>query len=151
MTYQNLTPGLLTSEAERLGKVTVGTELGWAVPLAAMACRLRGTASWPRRSTTATCAARSRRSAIRGWHAAFGSIVDASASSAPFAGHYESLIDCGEDVRRGTVIGLLHDFERLDLDPVALESGVNGVLIAQAWAAPVVQGQHVVVVGRVIG
>ena len=29
MVYQNLTPGLLTSEAERLGKITVGTELGW--------------------------------------------------------------------------------------------------------------------------
>src|SRR4029453_935448 len=27
--YQNLTPGLLPSEAERLGKITVGTELGW--------------------------------------------------------------------------------------------------------------------------
>ncbi|MFO0953394.1 MAG: succinylglutamate desuccinylase/aspartoacylase family protein [Isosphaeraceae bacterium] len=29
MVYQNRTPGLLTSEAERLGKITVGTELGW--------------------------------------------------------------------------------------------------------------------------
>jgi hypothetical protein len=27
--YQNLTPELLTSEAERLGKITVDTELGW--------------------------------------------------------------------------------------------------------------------------
>ena len=29
MIYQNVTPGLLPSEAERLGKITVGTELGW--------------------------------------------------------------------------------------------------------------------------
>ena len=29
MVYQNQTPGLLPSEAERLGKITVGTELGW--------------------------------------------------------------------------------------------------------------------------
>jgi N-alpha-acetyl-L-2,4-diaminobutyrate deacetylase len=29
MVYQNVTPGLLPSEAERLGKITVGTELGW--------------------------------------------------------------------------------------------------------------------------
>ena len=29
MVYQNEYPGLLTSEAENLGKVTVGTELGW--------------------------------------------------------------------------------------------------------------------------
>src|SRR3954469_1801024 len=29
LTYENATPGLLTSEAERLGKVTIGAELGW--------------------------------------------------------------------------------------------------------------------------
>ncbi len=29
MVYQNQTPGLLPSEAERLGKITVGTEPGW--------------------------------------------------------------------------------------------------------------------------
>lgn len=29
MVYQDATPGLLPGEAERLGKITVGTELGW--------------------------------------------------------------------------------------------------------------------------
>lgn len=29
ITYQNQTPGMLTSEVERLGKITVGTDLGW--------------------------------------------------------------------------------------------------------------------------
>ncbi len=29
MVYQNVTPGLLPSEAGALGKITVGTELGW--------------------------------------------------------------------------------------------------------------------------
>src|SRR5207244_8126319 len=33
--YQNVTPGLLPSEAERLGKITVGTELGWGAAVQA--------------------------------------------------------------------------------------------------------------------
>ena len=29
LTYQNATPGLLPSECDRLGKISIGTELGW--------------------------------------------------------------------------------------------------------------------------
>jgi N-alpha-acetyl-L-2,4-diaminobutyrate deacetylase len=29
-------------------------------------------------------------------------------------------------------------------------AGVDGILIAQAWAAPVLRGQHIVVVGRIL-
>jgi predicted deacylase len=153
VTYENLTPGLLTSEAERLGKVAVGTELGWG-----RSARPTGV----RAARHGVLAAAIHHGYLRvsiepiGHHGAgtqrLVSIVDpAGTIPAPFAGHYESLVACGEDVRRGTVIGLLHDFDRLDLAPVPLEAGVDGVLVAQAWAAPVVQGQHVVVVGRVIG
>src|SRR4029453_18175027 len=39
MIYQNLTPGLLPSEAERLGKITVGTELGWGAAASAEGVR----------------------------------------------------------------------------------------------------------------
>ncbi|HXT59518.1 MAG TPA: succinylglutamate desuccinylase/aspartoacylase family protein, partial [Pirellulales bacterium] len=39
MVYQNLTPGLLPSEAERLGKITVGTELGWGCAINAEGVR----------------------------------------------------------------------------------------------------------------
>src|SRR5579875_997304 len=33
LAYQNETPGLLTSEAERLGKITVGGEFGWGAAI----------------------------------------------------------------------------------------------------------------------
>ena len=39
MIYQNQTPGLLPSEAERLGKITVGTELGWGRAVSAEGVR----------------------------------------------------------------------------------------------------------------
>jgi N-alpha-acetyl-L-2,4-diaminobutyrate deacetylase len=153
LTYQNATPGLLTSEAERLGKVTVGAELGWG-----RSARRGGVQA----ARHGVLAAAIHHGYLRGSIAPIGhhaagtqrvvSTVDPECViPAPFAGHYESLLTCGDDVRRGTVVGLLHDFDRLDLEPVPLVSGVDGVLVAQAWAAPVVQGQHVVVVGRVVG
>ena len=39
ITYQNETPGLLSSEAERLGKITLGAELGWGTALSAEGVR----------------------------------------------------------------------------------------------------------------
>ena len=36
---------------------------------------------------------------------------------APFAGHYEPLMECGDAVKKGDAVGLLHDFERIDLPP----------------------------------
>ena len=68
---------------------------------------------------------------------------------APFSGHYEPLRECGEIVRKGDTIGLLHDFERLDLPPWPTQAGIDGVVIAQAWAAPVLQGQHILCTGRI--
>jgi predicted deacylase len=68
---------------------------------------------------------------------------------APFAGHYESLIDCGTRVQKGAVVGLLHDFDHFDQEPWPAVAGVDGVVVAQAWVAPVPRGQHIVVVGRV--
>jgi N-alpha-acetyl-L-2,4-diaminobutyrate deacetylase len=69
---------------------------------------------------------------------------------APFAGHYESLIDCGRRVRRGDVVGLLHDFDHIDQDPWPATAGVDGIVVAQAWVAPIERGQHIVVTGKVL-
>ena len=153
MVYQNLTPGLLPSEAERLGKITVGTELGWGRAVQSGGRALRaGRACWPRPSVTGNCAATSSR--LR--HHRAGTQVKAAMvdrecfTVAPFAGHYESLIDCGRAVRRGEVVGLLHDFDHIDMPPWPAVAGVDGVIIAQAWAAPVMRGQHIVVVGRIL-
>jgi predicted deacylase len=150
--YQNETPGLLTSEAERLGKITVGGEFGW------------GGAVQPegvRNARHGVLAAAINHQQLRGrieplGHHADGSqrlveIVDRDCFTlAPFSGHYEALLECGVPVTRGTTVGLLHDFERLDLDSWPVRAGVDGVVIAQAWAAPVRQGQHILVTGRVL-
>jgi N-alpha-acetyl-L-2,4-diaminobutyrate deacetylase len=153
MTYQNATPGLLPSEAERLGKITVGTELGWGA--AALASGIR----YGRHGVLA--AAINHRQ-LQGKiepidHHKAGSqrkieIVDrACYIAAPFSGHYQPLFDCGVSVKRGQTIGLLHDFDRIDLEPWPVVAEIEGVLLAQAWLAEVRRGQHLAVTGRIIG
>jgi N-alpha-acetyl-L-2,4-diaminobutyrate deacetylase len=64
MIYQNLTPGLLPCEAERLGKITVGCELGWGRSVQAEACVTAGRGCWRRRYATVSCAGESSRPRI---------------------------------------------------------------------------------------
>jgi predicted deacylase len=149
--YQNLTPGLLPSEAERLGKITVGTELGWGRSVQPQGVRY---------GRHGVLAAAIRHGQLRGTiepiaHHKAGTQIKAAMVDrecfvvAPFAGHYEPVLECGDRVNRGDVIGLLHDFDHIDHEPWPARAGVDGVVIAQAWVAPVPRGQHIVVVGRI--
>jgi len=150
ITYQNETPGLLPSEAERLGKITIGTELGWGGAVQASGVR------FARHGVTAAAIHHKQlRGRIKKFaHHADGTQIMAEMvdrdcfTVAPFAGHYEPLLECGDVVKKGTVIGLLHDFERIDLPPWQAKAGVDGVIIAQAWAAPAALGQHIVCIGK---
>lgn len=151
MVYQNQTPGLLPSEAERLGKITIGTELGWGRSVQPEGVRF---------GRHGVLAAAIHHGQLKGRIQPIGhhkdgtqlkaEMVDrACFTVAPFAGHYEALIPCGTKVKKGDVVGLVHDFNRFDLDPWPARAGVDGVVIAQAWLAPVAQGQHIVVTGRI--
>jgi len=153
MIYQNVTPGLLPSEAERLGKITVGTELGWGA--AALADGIRY-------GRQGVLAAAINHGQLQGTiepidHHKAGTqkkieIVDRSCFvAAPFAGHYQPLFDCGVAVKRGQTVGLLHDFDRIDLEPWPVVAEVEGILLAQAWCAEVRRGQQIVVTGRIVG
>ena len=152
MVYQNQTPGLLPSESERLGKITVGTELGWGRSVSPQGVR---------HARHGVLAAAIHHGQLRGSiepmaHHQAGTqskveIVDRDCISvAPFDGHYEPLVDCGSRVRRGDVIGLLHDFDHIDSEPWPAVAKLDGMLVAQAWLAPVMRGQHIALAGRII-
>lgn len=152
MIYQNATPGLLPSEAERLGKITVGTELGWGRAVMAEGVRY---------GRQGVLAAAIHHGQLRGTiepiaHHRDGTqrkvaLVDRDCFSvAPFEGHYEPLVECGTVLRAGQSIGLLHDFDKIDDEPFPVVAGVDGLLVAQAWVAPIKRGQHIAVVGRVV-
>ena len=150
MVYQNVTPGLLPSEAERLGKITVGTELGWG-----RAVNPEGV----RYGRQGVMAAAINNNLLHGTikpiaHHKAGTQMKLEMVSrdcfivSPFAGHYEPLLECGTTVRKGQTVGLLHDFDRIDLEPWPCIAALDGVVLAQAWSAPVPKGQHIVVVAK---
>ncbi len=150
MVYQNVTPGLLPSEAERLGKITVGTELGWGKAVNPEGVRY---------GRQGVLAAAINNDLLHGKiepiaHHKDGTqlkleMVDRDCFTvAPFAGHYEPLVECGVRVKRGQTVGLLHDFDRIDIEPWPCVAALDGVVLAQAWVAPVPKGQHIVVVAK---
>jgi N-alpha-acetyl-L-2,4-diaminobutyrate deacetylase len=149
MTYQNQTPGLLPSEAERLGKITVGTELGWGTAVDIDGVR------WGRQGVLAAAI---RHGQLKGKinpidHHKNGTQRRVAMVSrecftvAPFSGHYQPLLPCGSSVKKGQTVGLLHDFERVDEPGWEVKAGVTGVVIAQAYAAVVLAGTHILVTG----
>ncbi len=150
MVYQNQTPGLLPSEAERLGKITVGTELGWGCAVNPEGVRY---------GRHGVLAALINNGLLRGTiekiaHHRDGTqrkleMVDRECFVvAPFDGHYEPILECGARVQKGDIVGFLHDFDHIDMEPWAARAGVEGVVLAQAWVAPIPRGQHMVVIGR---
>jgi len=151
--YQNRTPGLMVSEAERLGKITVGTELGWGAAVSPQGVR---------HGRHGVLAAAIHHGLLRGRIEPTGHHADGTQRlvetvdrdcfvPAPFPGLYEPLLDCGAEVEKGQTVGLLHDFYRIDGTPCEIRAGIDGVVVAQAWTARVAQGQHILVVGRMIG
>lgn len=150
MIYQNRTPGLLTSEAERLGKITVGTELGWgeAVNSDGVTFGRQG-----------ILAAAIHHGQLQGHiekiaHHADGTQKMAAIVNpecyvpAPFDGHYEEVLKCGARVKKGDVVGRLHDFHRIDEPGWPAVAALDGIVVGQAWGARVRQGQFIVCVGE---
>jgi N-alpha-acetyl-L-2,4-diaminobutyrate deacetylase len=152
MQYQNSTPGLLTGYAEDLGKISVGTEMGWGRAVQA------GGVSMSRQGilTAAVRLGQLRGEVPPNRHtpAAEQLLVDTAAPEsnflAPFEGHFEPLVELGQKVSKGQPLARLHDFNRIDDPPVEIVARHDGYIICQAWGARVQQGQVITQVGKVL-
>jgi predicted deacylase len=150
MIYQDKTPGLLSSTAERMGKITVGGEFGWGeavnregvdmcrqgvLAAAVMHHQLRG----PAPQNGHTPAERQQ-------------LIDNSERdcylAAPRDGVFEPAVDLGARVAKGDRVALLLDFDDVASPPIEFIAPHNGIVSALAWGARVVQGQSAVVVSR---
>jgi N-alpha-acetyl-L-2,4-diaminobutyrate deacetylase len=152
MVYQNQTPGLLTGLAEDLGKISVGTELGWG-----RAVQVGGVSMGRQGVLTAAV----RQGQLRGevppnvnWPAEKQLLVDTSdpASNflAPYDAVFEPTVQLGEAVKKGQRLAWLHDFGRIDETPLELVAPHDGHIICQAWGSRVIPGQVVTQVGKVL-
>ena len=149
MVYQNEYPGLLTSESEKLGKTTVGTELGWGC-----AVNEDGVA-YGRQGILGAAVAHGfldlEIEPIAHHRDGTQRLVDISRPScavyAPWQGSYEPVTPCGTAVREGDILGFVHDFDRIDEQPWPARASVDGHVICQAWTARVVAGQQIAMVG----
>ena len=144
------TSGGLFQDAVNCGKLAIATELGHG-----SAVDVRGV----RFARQGVLAAAIHNGHLRGTiepigHHADGtqSLVRGSASvTAPYPGHYEPLVECGEKVAKGQTVGLLHDFYRLDEDPFDVVAAMAGIVVSQAWGARVEQGQLIMMVAEEVG
>ncbi len=146
--YQDETPGLLTSAAERRGKITLGGEYGWGQSInpegvarirQGILNALHGHEQWKGSPPAQACTPAEEQI-----------LVDFSDRCcylpSPRAGHFEPLCLCGDYVKKGKRIGWVHDFNHIDDPPLAIEAPHDGYVISQAWQAKVFKGQVVSVV-----
>lgn len=146
------TPGLLFSEAHRLGKIAVSSELGWGRSVQREGVRMALQGVLAAAVTSGQAAASVLPSAPLTPAAPPLVAMDQRACfhPAPLDGLFEPQVALGERVAPGTVLGCIHPLDQIDLPPVPLRAQLGGLVAAHAWGARVVQGQHVAVVARVI-
>lgn len=142
--------GLLTEEAEKMGKVTIGSELGygastdldgvrWAHHGTLNVLRHYGLLDEPVVDLTPPGLDRQR-------------IVSATDIdrwiTAPVSGISEPLVPLGSFVRAGTPVTRIHNFERWDEPGVDIVADGDGYVMCRKFRAPTEQGEVVMVIAE---
>ena len=138
----NSASGLLIDDAERHGKTTIGSELGWGESVNVDGVR------YARHGVLAAAIHQGQlHGKINpiGHHASNTQQLAAEtfSAAAPYRGHYEPVVECGERVTKGQTAGYVHDFARIDTAPHPIVAGVEGIVLSQAWDPRVDQNQPV--------
>jgi len=142
--------GLLVGEAERQGKVVVGTELGGGGHVTAATHRLteRGVRNFLRHSGVLSGPVETRASLGLPPATILKALDLGDYLLAPESGLFEAVVDLGETVTPGQAVGRLHSLERPDRPPVAVLAATGGVLCTIRAIAPTQQGDCVAVIGH---
>jgi predicted deacylase len=151
MVYSSeMASGLLTDHAEALGKVTVGSELGYAhsVDLEGTRHAYEGIRNVLRHYQVLP----GEPQRIRRASAPLARVVQAVRLEdyvpAPVSGVYEPLYELGTFVRAGQVVGRIHDFERPEAPPLELAAPRDGYVLMQAFQAPTAKGTTILVIAE---
>lgn len=140
--------GLLTEEAEAMGKITIGSELGygastdldgvrWAQQGVRNVMRHYGLLDEPVVNLTLPTLDRQRVVAATD--------IDRYVT-APVSGISEPLVPVGAPVVKGQPVARIHDFERFDEPPVEIVADGDGYVMCRKFRAATEQGEVVMVI-----
>jgi N-alpha-acetyl-L-2,4-diaminobutyrate deacetylase len=144
--------GLLVGEAERQGKIVVSTELGGGGHVTAMTHRIAasGLANVLRHFGVLAGEARSRESLGLDPPVIVRATETENYLLAPDSGLWETLVDVGERVEPGELVGRIHFIDRPDREPSPVHAANGGFVCVVRAIATTDQGDNVAVVGREI-
>ena len=142
--------GLLTDEAEAMGKITVGSELGYAEGVLHQGVQH---------------AYQGIKNVLHHYQILPGEIkrIDPNREAppklvaaihldeyipAPITGVFEPVLKVGSPVEQGQCIGRLYDFERVGSSPAHIHAPHSGYLLMQTFQAPVKKGDTMLVIAQ---
>ncbi len=145
--------GLLTEEAEAMGKITIGSELGYGASTDLAGVR------WAHQGTL---------NVMRHYGLLDGPTIDlvtpdldrqrvVSATdinryvTAPVSGISEPLVEIGAYVEQGQPVSRIHDFERIGEAPVEIVADGPGYVMCRKFRAATEQGEVVMVIAEEVG
>jgi predicted deacylase len=142
--------GLLVDEAERQGKIVIGTELGGGGHVTAGIHRVTrwGLTNFLRHVGVLAGEVETRTSRGLPDPIILKALDMSDYNLAPADGLFETCVDLGQDVARGQVVGRLHSIEQPDRLPVEVEAGSAGIVCGVRAIASTRQGDCIVVVGQ---
>ncbi len=144
--------GLLTEQAEAIGKVTLGGEFGYGASTDLLGVRYAyhgvlnvmrhyGLINSPLEPITSPNIDRQR----------FVKAVDIDRwITAPVSGVSEPLVPLGSFVTEGTPVTRIHEFDRVDESGVEIRADQDGYVLCRRFHAPTEQGDVVMVIGEEI-
>jgi predicted deacylase len=142
--------GLLVGEAERQGKIVVSTELGGGGHVTAAIHRLArsGLANVLRHFGVLQGEVETRESLGLTPSTLLMATEADNYLLAPVSGLFETLVDLGQRVSAGDVVGRIHSLERPELEPERVVARTDGIVCVIRAIATTDQGDNVVVVAR---
>jgi predicted deacylase len=147
-----LARGLLTEEAENLGKITIGTELGHSAGVSqrGVAHAYTGVMNVLRHYGLVP----GQFEAIDPARGAPPRLVSAATLDcyipAPIFGVYEPVAGLGSRVAAGDLLGRMYRFEEVDRVPVPIHAPMPGFLIMHSFRAPTQKGDTMLVLAEAV-
>ena len=137
--------GLLVGEAERQGKIVVATELGGGGHVLAATHRIAQTASRNvlRHFGVLAGEAATRESLGLEPPVIVRATDDDNYLFAPDAGPWETLVDVGDRVEAGQLVGRIHFIDRPDREPTPVDAHGDGIVCVVRAIATTEQGDNV--------